>query len=185
MNSTYLCWADYDNDGWLDVYIICEQQTNRLYHNRGDGSFAEVSERAGVQGSAQSLCKGANWIDYDNGDYPDLFVDNMRSAVKLYHNNRDGTFRAIRPSRWASTVRTLATRAGPGTMTTMAGSTFSRPASTTQRAPGSRVFWAIRPTNLSNRLWHNLGGRKFERPHARGSGPDMMFAAQRFKLWRL
>ncbi len=81
VNSTYSCWADYDNDGWLDVYIICEQQTNRLYHNRGDGSFEEVSERAGVQGNAQSFCKGANWIDYDNDDYPDLFVDNMRKNV--------------------------------------------------------------------------------------------------------
>ncbi len=43
VNSTYSCWADYDNDGWVDVYVICEQQTNRLYHNRRDGTFEEVS----------------------------------------------------------------------------------------------------------------------------------------------
>ena len=42
VNSTHSSWGDYDNDGWLDVYIICEQQTNRLYHNRGDGTFEDV-----------------------------------------------------------------------------------------------------------------------------------------------
>ena len=52
VNSTYSCWADYDNDGWVDVYVICEQQTNRLYHNRRDGTFEEVSRRAGVEGDA-------------------------------------------------------------------------------------------------------------------------------------
>ncbi len=72
VNSTYSCWADYDNDGWLDVYIICEQQTNRLYHNRGNGTFEEVGARAGVQSDASSFCKGANWIDFDNDDFPDL-----------------------------------------------------------------------------------------------------------------
>ncbi len=58
VNSTYSCWADYDNDGWLDVFIICEQQTNRLYHNRGNGTFEEVSSRAGVGGDAKSYCQG-------------------------------------------------------------------------------------------------------------------------------
>ena len=53
VNSTYSCWGDYDNDGWLDVYIICELQTNRLYHNRGDGTFEEVSARAGVRWRCQ------------------------------------------------------------------------------------------------------------------------------------
>ena len=52
VNSTHSCWADFDNDGWLDVYIICEQQTNRLYHNRGNGTFEEVSAKAGVAGVA-------------------------------------------------------------------------------------------------------------------------------------
>ena len=45
-----------------------------------------------MAGTATSFCKGANWIDYDNDDYPDLFVDNMKGTAKLYHNNRNGTF---------------------------------------------------------------------------------------------
>ena len=46
---TAACWADYDNDGWLDVFVGCEQQPNLLYHNRGDGTFEEVSAKAGLR----------------------------------------------------------------------------------------------------------------------------------------
>ena len=91
INSTSSRWADYDNDGWLDVFILGEKQSNTLYHNRGDGRFEEVSARAGVR-QTPLFCKGANWIDYDNDDYPDLFVNNLQGDARLYHNNRDGTF---------------------------------------------------------------------------------------------
>ncbi len=175
VNSTYSCWADYDNDGWLDVYIICEQQTNRLYHNRGDGSFEEVSERAGVQGNAQSFCKGANWIDYDNDDYPDLFVDNMRSAVKLYHNNRDGTFSDATESMGVD---------GPHLGFSCWAWDYDNDgwldifATSFDYSMGPLVEGILgHPSDKpSNRLWHNLGGRKFE-DRTRGSGLDMMFAA--------
>ena len=98
VSSTCSSWADYDNDGWLDVYVISENQSNRLYHNRGNGTFDEVGETAGVQGDPSGFCKGANWIDYDNDDYPDLFVDFMTGDARLYHNNRDGTFRNVTAS---------------------------------------------------------------------------------------
>ena len=124
-------WADYDNDGWLDLFVVCEQQSNRLYHNRGDGTFEEVAAKAGVQQDA-ALCKGAAWIDYDNDDYPDLFVDNLQGDARLYHNNRDGTFTDV-TEPWASTGPRRASRAGPGTTTTTAGSTSSPPATTDAR----------------------------------------------------
>ena len=92
VNSNAAAWADYDNDGWLDLFIACEQQPNRLYHNRGNGTFEEVAAKAGVQGDAERFCKGATWIDFDNDDYPDLFVNNLKGDAQLYHNNRDGTF---------------------------------------------------------------------------------------------
>jgi hypothetical protein len=92
VNSTNSSWADYDNDGWLDVYILNETGTNRLYHNRRDGTFEDVSAKSGIAGDPDAMCKGANWIDYDNDDYPDLFVDNLRGHARLYHNNRNGTF---------------------------------------------------------------------------------------------
>jgi ASPIC and UnbV/FG-GAP-like repeat len=93
VNSNAACWADYDNDGWLDVFIGCERQPNLLYHNRGNGTFEEVSAHAGLRVRAQSqYCKGTTWVDLDNDDYPDLFLNNLASAAELYRNNRDGTF---------------------------------------------------------------------------------------------
>jgi hypothetical protein len=93
-------WADYDNDGWLDLFIGSEPQQigdklipsrSRLYHNRGDGTFEEVGVKAGVANEG-FFCKGANWADYDGDGYPDLFVANLEGPCRLFHNNRDGTF---------------------------------------------------------------------------------------------
>jgi hypothetical protein len=91
VNSISAAWADYDNDGFLDVFICCENQPNRLYRNKGDGTFEEVAARAGVQGN-DSCCKGAAWIDFDNDGYPDLFLNNLDGTAQLFRNNRDGTF---------------------------------------------------------------------------------------------
>jgi len=91
VNSISAVWADYDNDGFLDLFICCERQPNRLYHNKGDGTFEEVAARAGVAGN-MATCKGATWIDFDNDGYPDLFVNNLDGKAVLYRNNRDGTF---------------------------------------------------------------------------------------------
>jgi hypothetical protein len=96
VNSISAGWADYDNDGWLDLFICCERQFNRLYHNRGDGTFEEVSARAGLRDPAQpfrlSGCKGSAWVDFDNDNYPDLFLNNLRGVAELFRNNRNGTF---------------------------------------------------------------------------------------------
>jgi hypothetical protein len=91
VNSICARWADYDNDGFLDLFICNETGPNRLYRNRGDGTFEEVAARVGVQGKQQH-CKGAAWIDYDNDGYPDLFLNYLGSTPQLFHNNRDGTF---------------------------------------------------------------------------------------------
>jgi hypothetical protein len=92
VNSNAAAWADYDNDGWLDLFIACERQPNRLYHNQRDGTFDEVAAYACVQGEPAAFCKGCAWIDIDNDDYPDLFVNNLNGVGRLYHNNRDGRF---------------------------------------------------------------------------------------------
>src|SRR5262249_14419107 len=90
-NSICGTWADYDNDGFLDLFVCCETGPNRLYHNRGDGTFEEVAAHAGVLGKNKNA-KGAAWIDYDNDGFPDLFVNYLGSTPQLFHNNRDGTF---------------------------------------------------------------------------------------------
>ena len=95
VSSIAAVWSDYDNDGWLDVFVCCELQPNRLYHNLGNGQFEEVAAAAGVDFATQTNCKGATWIDYDNDDYPDLFLNYLATEVggRLMRNNRDGTFR--------------------------------------------------------------------------------------------
>ena len=94
VNSNSAAWADYDNDGWLDLFVCCERQPNRLYHNREDGTFEEVGGRAGLRAKALAtpMCKGVTWFDVDNDDYPDLFLSYLSGAAELYRNNRDGTF---------------------------------------------------------------------------------------------
>ncbi len=98
VNSPCAVWGDYDNDGFLDLFVCCERQPNRLYHNRGDGTFEEVAARAGLHWDRRPA-KGAAWIDYDNDDWPDLFVCNSGGAPsQLFHNNRDGTFTDVTES---------------------------------------------------------------------------------------
>ena len=96
INSISATWADYDNDGWLDVFVCCEQQANRLYRNRGDGTFEEVSKGAGVSGGEGFACKGANWIDFDNDGWPDLFLNHLSNVgAQLFRNKHDGTFENV------------------------------------------------------------------------------------------
>ena len=69
-----------------------EGETDLLYHNRGDGTFEEVSKKAGVDDPAKYYGLGATWGDYDNDGWPDLFVADDATPNHLYHNNHDGTF---------------------------------------------------------------------------------------------
>ena len=92
-------FLDYDDDGWMDIYIVNgsrlegfppgEEPRNVLYRNNGDGTFAEVTEEAGVGDAHWGM--GCTAADYDNDGYTDIYVANFGPNV-LYHNNGDGTF---------------------------------------------------------------------------------------------
>ena len=120
--STGAAWADYDRDGRLDLFVAryvhtdlhhlpapnpraegyrsvilqmpdeMEGETNFLFRNRGDGTFEDVSQKAGVGNPGKLHGMGVVWGDYDNDGWPDLYVTNDGGANYLYHNNGDGTF---------------------------------------------------------------------------------------------
>jgi hypothetical protein len=83
-------WADFDNDGYLDLFVGHERTPSRLYRNRGDGRFEDVTKRAGVD--VRGFVKGVAWGDYDQDGYPDLYISNFGQPNVLFHNNGDGTF---------------------------------------------------------------------------------------------
>jgi hypothetical protein len=98
VNSNAAAWADFDNDGWIDLFVACEHQQNRLYRNHGDGTFEEMAVKAGVEGDPSRFSKGCTWIDFDNDGYPDLFVNNLTDTGRLYQNDRDGHFTEVTTS---------------------------------------------------------------------------------------
>jgi len=120
--STGAAWADYDRDGHLDLFVAryvhadlrhlpppdprvegyrsvilqmpdeMEGETDFLFRNRGDGTFEDVSRKAGVSNPGKLHGMGVVWGDYDNDGWPDLYVTNDGGTNYLYHNNGDGTF---------------------------------------------------------------------------------------------
>jgi hypothetical protein len=100
-------FLDYDNDGWMDIYLVNggylpglgEPSTNvtgarplvtdRLYHNRGDGTFEDVTQKAGILPGGYGI--GVLVADFDNDGYPDIYVSEY-GTNRFYHNNGNGTF---------------------------------------------------------------------------------------------
>ena len=114
-------WADYNNDGHLDLFVchyvrwsqalnktcngpggivsycrpaVYEPSVCRLYRNNGNGTFTDVTQSSGI-GRLLGKSMGAAWIDYDGDGWMDLFVTNDTVANFLLHNNRDGTFSEV------------------------------------------------------------------------------------------
>jgi len=129
--SAGAAWADYDRDGHLGLFVsryvnsdvqhlpqagmrgfdyqglqmeVPQQdgQTDILYRNRGDGTFEDVSRKAGVDNTEKRLGMGVVWGDYDNDGWPDLFVTNDMGPNYLFHNRHDGTFEDV--ALWSGTA---------------------------------------------------------------------------------
>jgi enediyne biosynthesis protein E4 len=99
-NGSGVGLLDYDNDGWLDIYLVNGSTYDAisgkaapphaaLFHNNHDGTFTDVAEKAGVTNERWGF--GVAIGDYDNDGWPDIFVSNYGNN-RLYHNNHDGTF---------------------------------------------------------------------------------------------
>jgi hypothetical protein len=99
-NGSGVGLIDYDNDGWLDIYLVngstyealagkAPAPKAALFHNNHDGTFTNVADKAGVTNDRWGV--GAAIADYDNDGWPDIYVTNF-GKNRLYHNNHDGTF---------------------------------------------------------------------------------------------
>ncbi len=99
-NGSGVALLDYDNDGWLDIYLVngstydamsgkAEPPHAALFHNNHDGTFTDIAAKAGVTNDRWGF--GVAIGDYDNDGWPDIYVGNF-GKNRLYHNNHDGTF---------------------------------------------------------------------------------------------
>ena len=109
-------WGDYDGDGHLDLYVVniagpltlsaeklaASPAHSALYHNRGDGTFEEVAQKAGVD--FRGCGQAAAWSDYDNDGHLDLVVTSYDKSI-LYHNRGDGTFEDLSGAAGISAAR--------------------------------------------------------------------------------
>lgn len=100
------CWLDYDGDGFMDLFLVnsgpldgvthhapgTPREPNRLYRNRGDGTFEDVTLKAGLAGRGYSTAAVA--ADYDNDGRPDLYITSVGRS-QLFHNRGDGTFEDV------------------------------------------------------------------------------------------
>ncbi len=161
--------ADYDNDGWVDLFVT-GVRSNTLYRNRGDGTFENITARAGLKGDGK-WSVAAGWFDYDNDGWLDLFV--VRYVVwdpateprcgttehrdychpkfywplpnALYHNERNGTFRDV------SVESGIAAHLGKGM-----GVVFG------DYDEDGRLDVFVANDTIRNFLFHNEGNRRFQ-----------------------
>jgi Tfp pilus assembly protein PilF len=138
--AVYATFADYDNDGWLDLFVIGGEGRGHLFRNRGDGTFVDVTAKAGVadvRGARKAL-----FVDLDHdGDLDLLLVGNGQRTV--YRNNLDGTFTEVTASFG------------------LAGSGYSRDAVVADFDGDGRIDVFVTNEHGSDALFHNGGAQRF------------------------
>ena len=142
-----LAFFDYDNDGWLDIYLTNgtrldanwpagKAPTSHLYKNNRDGTFTDVTEKSGLgrTGWQTGVCVG----DYDNDGWDDLFCCFWGHNI-LFHNNGDGTFTDVTRKAGLYDENIAGEPAAPGSTTTATATWISSSATTSNSIPTKRL----------------------------------------------
>jgi hypothetical protein len=173
-------WIDYDQDGFLDIFFVNSGFTPAfhpatppqpaLYRNNGDGTFTDVTAKAGIHTDG-GFFFGVAIADFDNDGYPDMYMTGYRHSI-LYHNNRDGTFTDVTATAGVADEGNWATAAGwfdydhDGNLdllvTNYVQYDVDHPVSCGGPKPGYRAY--CHPDSFSGsspRLYHNNGNGTF------------------------
>jgi hypothetical protein len=173
-----VAFIDYDNDGWQDLLFVNGQDwpgapkkssTLKLYRNNHDGTFADVTQKAGLAISMYGM--GAAVGDYDNDGYDDLFVTAV-GQNRLFHNNGNGTFTDVTQHAGLAGVNEFSTSAAwvdydrDGRLDLIVGNYVQWSAKTDIYCSldGKHKSYCTPESykGASVRLWHNAGGGRFE-----------------------
>jgi hypothetical protein len=173
-----VAFVDYDNDGWPDIFLVNgmdwpghvrQHATPKLYHNNHDGTFTDVTNRAGLDIEIYGM--GVAVGDYDNDGYDDLFVTSL-GQNHLFHNNGNGTFTDVTQKAGLGGIREFSTSAAwvdydkDGYLDLAVGNYV-------QWSPDLDLYCTLDGKNkayctpesykgTSVRLWHNRGDGTFE-----------------------
>ncbi len=173
-----VAFIDYDNDGWPDIFLVNgmdwpghaqKHTTPKLYHNNHDGTFTDVTHKAGLDVEMYGM--GAAVGDYDNDGFDDLFVTALGQS-RLFHNNRNGTFTDVNQKAGFTGPHELSTSAAwvdydkDGRLDLVVGNYV-------QWTQESDLYCTLDGKNKSYctpesykgtaaRLWHNRGDGTFE-----------------------
>jgi hypothetical protein len=171
--------ADFDGDGFPDLVLVQQvrngtrwrkagktqplKDCTRLFHNRGDGTFEDVTERSGVVACGWGVT--AMWADLDNDGFPDLVIGNAGDPNLVFRNKGDGTFQKMENTGLEGGRFTIGLAAldidGDGLPDVYIGNYLDTDSLRESRAPGTSFMTPDEYTGQDNQMLRNLGGWKF------------------------
>ena len=171
--------ADFDGDGWLDLVLVQQVRhgptwrkagktqpladCTRLYRNRGDGTFEDVTEKAGISSCGWGIT--AMWADLDNDGLPDLVIGNAGDPNDVYRNRGDGTFEKMKGTGLEGGKFTVGLAAldfdGDGLPDVYIGNYLDTDSLRESHAPGTSFMTPDEYQGQDNQMLRNLGGWKF------------------------